>query len=136
MNLKAKCSETATMSSYLTILELIARVRLGKEVEQWLSYVQEAESAFIRWLSIGKDKNQFIVTYFESFDEGDEGFHDVHEFSVLDPEDAPYGTGYEFDSVEEALAFATEAYGASIDKFVAGGMIYTEYAKHFLHPPM
>ncbi|MBT9393694.1 hypothetical protein KLP40_11015 [Hymenobacter sp. NST-14] len=118
------------MSHYLAASELTARLHLGKEVEQWLSHEQEAEYTFIRWMVLSKNKNQFIVTYFESFDEGDEDFHDVHEFSVLDPEDAPYGVTHEFDSVEEALAFAVEAYGAAIDKFVTGGMIQNEYAKH------
>ncbi|KUG07918.1 hypothetical protein [Solirubrum puertoriconensis] len=122
------------MSTYLSTAELKARVHLGKEVEQWLSYEQEAEYSFIRWLSIGKDRSQFTITYFESLDEGDQDFHDVHEFSVLDPEDAPYGVTHEFYSVEDALSFAAEAYGASADKFVAGGMIYTEYAKHLLQP--
>jgi hypothetical protein len=120
----------ATVSTYLSTAELEARLHLGKGAEQWLSYVQESEYAFIRWLSIDKDRSQFTVTYFKSFDEGDEGFHDVHEFSVLDPEEAPYGVTHEFNSAVEAIAFVVETYGASADKFVASGMIQDEYAKH------
>ncbi|WP_044002232.1 hypothetical protein [Hymenobacter swuensis] len=118
------------MSTYLSTPELIARVHLGKEVEQWLSYEKNKEYAFIRWLVIGREKDQFTVTYYESFDEGDEDFYDVSEFSVLDPEDTPYGITHEFDSVEKVLVFAVTTYGASADKFVAGGMIQEEYIKH------
>ncbi|HEX8350367.1 MAG TPA: hypothetical protein VF598_10425 [Hymenobacter sp.] len=118
------------MVLYLSSLELIARVHLGKEVEQWLSYYHEADYVVIRWLVIGKDQGQFTVAYHESFDEGDAYFHDVHEFSALDPDED--GTTHMFDSVEEAVAFATENYGAAADKFVAGGMIQQEYTKHLL----
>ncbi len=120
------------MALYLSPQELIARVHLGKEVEQWLSHYNEADYTVIRWISTAKEEGQFGVTYFESFDEGDEEFHDVHEFSVIDPEDEPYGTTHLFDSVEAAVAFAIENYGASAEKFVASGMIYQEYAKHLL----
>ncbi|WP_324674641.1 hypothetical protein [Hymenobacter sp. GOD-10R] len=115
------------MALYLSSLELVARVHLGKEVEQWLSYYREADYTVIRWLIIYKDESQFTVAYHESFDEGDEGFHDVYEFSALDPDD---DTTHSFDSVEEAVAFAIENYGAAADRFVAGGMIQEEYAKY------
>jgi len=115
---------------YLNASELTARIRLGKAVEQWLSYEREADYSFIKWLTVNGNSKQFTVTYLESFDEGDSDFQDVYEFSVLDPEDAPYGIINEFDSIEDALAFAVEAYGAATDKFVAGGMIQQEYANH------
>ncbi|MET4107195.1 hypothetical protein [Hymenobacter sp. UYP22] len=118
------------MSTYLYPAELKARVHLGKEIEQWLSYVQETEYSYIRWLSISKDGNQFTVTYFESVDEGDEDFYDVYEFSALDSDEFPDGALNEFNSVEDAVAFAVETYGASADKFLASGMIQDEYSKH------
>ena len=121
------------MALYLSPQELIARVRLGKKAEQWLSCFNEADYTVIRWISVAKEEGQFDVTYFESFDEGDENFHDVHEFSVIDPENEPYGITHLFDSVEAAVAFAIENYGASAEKFVASGMIYQEYAKHLLN---
>ncbi|WP_143164215.1 hypothetical protein [Hymenobacter daecheongensis] len=120
------------MASYPSPQELIARVHLGKEVEQWLSHYNEADYTVIRWISVAKEEGQFGVTYFESFDEGDEEFHDVHEFSVIDPENEPCGTTHLFDSIEAVVAFAIENYGASAEKFVASGMIYQEYAKHLL----
>jgi hypothetical protein len=118
------------MFTYLSVSELVARVHLRKDVEQWLSYTQETEYAYIRWLVIGRDKNLFSVIYHESFDEGNEDVYDVYEFSVLDPEDTPYGVSHEFNSIEDAVAFAIKTYGASADKFVAAGMIQEEYAKY------
>lgn len=120
------------MAFYLSPQELIARVHLGKQDEQWLSYFNEADYTVIKWISVAEEDGQFGVTYFESFDEGDEDFHDVHEFSVIDPKDEPYGTTHLFDSVEAAVAFATESYGASADRFVASGMIGKEYKKYLL----
>ena len=121
------------MALYLSPQELIARVRLGKKAEQWLSCFNEADYTVIRWISVAKEEGQFDVTYFESFDEGDENFHDVHEFSVIDPDNEPYDITHLFDSVEAAVALAIENYGASAEKFVASGMIYQEYAKHLLN---
>ena len=121
------------MVLYLSHQELIARVHVGKEAEQWLSCFNEADYTVIRWISVAKEEGQFGVTYFESFNEGDENFHDVHEFSVIDPENEPHGITHLFDSVEAVVAFAVENYDASAEKFVASGMIYQEYAKHLLH---
>lgn len=119
------------MIQYLSPLEVLARVHHGKDVEQWLSYTPQADFALIRWLNLSVDRAQtYDLTYFESFDEGEEGSTDVREFSVLDPENAPYGTTHSFGSVEEAIAFAIETYGASAEKFVAAGMLSVEYAQH------
>ncbi|MFD1469378.1 hypothetical protein ACFQ48_14195 [Hymenobacter caeli] len=123
------------MTLYLTPQELLARVHIGKPVEQWLSYVREADYTVIKWIVIDHEENQFSLTYLESFDEGDEEFYDVHEFSVTDPEDEPYGTTHLFDSVEAAVTFAIENYGASADKFVAFAMIEKEYQKYLLERP-
>jgi hypothetical protein len=35
-----------------------------------------------------------------------------------------------FDSAEDAVHFAVEQHGASIDKFVAGSLINEEYARY------
>lgn len=120
------------MALYLSPQELIARVHLGKEVEQWLSYYNEADYTVIRWISVGTEEGQFGVTYFESFDEGDEDFHDVHEFSVIDPEESLHGVTHSFETVEAAVTFAAEQYGASTDRFVAFGMLSEEYRKYLL----
>jgi len=116
------------MAFYLPSLELIARLHLGKQVEQWLSYQQKAEYGVIRWLSLYRDKaHTYVVLYIESFDDGDEHNHDVHEFSTVDPDD--FGVAHHFHSAEEAVAYACACYGASADKFVTAGMINEEYAQ-------
>jgi hypothetical protein len=80
-----------------------------------------------------KKRGNISVTYLESLHEGDGDFHDVHEFGVLDPKNEPFGTMHLFDSVEASVAFAMEKYGASADRFVAGGMICQEYEKYLLN---
>jgi hypothetical protein len=120
------------MALYLSPQELIARVHLGKPVEQWLSHVHEADYTVIKWISLDGEEKQFGLTYFESFDEGEDGFYDVHEFSVINPEDEPFGVTHIFETVEAAVAFAVSNYGASAEKFAAFGMIAEEYRKHLL----
>ncbi|SFQ83317.1 hypothetical protein [Hymenobacter arizonensis] len=117
------------MALYLSRLELQARLHLGKEAEQWLGHADEGEYTVIKWLYLAQeDRHQYSVTYMESFDEGDEDWQHVPEFSLLDP-DAEENTA--FDSVEEAVAYAVQTYGASPDRFVAGGMLAEEYARYW-----
>ena len=115
------------MSFYLTKPELLARIRLGKEAAQWLGHVDEADYSIIKWLTVGKTGSQYYVLYQESFDEGDEEFCDIIEFSLVDPDADEEDT---FDSAEDAVNFAVEQHGASIDQFVAGSMINEEYARY------
>ncbi len=115
------------MSFYLTKPELLARIRLGKEVAQWLGHVDEADYTIIKWLTIGKTGNQYYVLYQESFDDGDEEFCDIAEFSLVDPDADEEAS---FDSAEDAVDFAIEQHGTSSDKFVAGSMIGEEYARY------
>jgi len=116
------------MSIYLAKPELLARIRLGKEVTQWLGHVDEADYTIIKWLAVGRTGNQYYVFYNESFDEGDNDFGGVIEFTAVDP-DAD-DTEASFNSAEDAINFTVEQHGASIDKFVAGSMINKEYARY------
>ncbi|WP_324680302.1 hypothetical protein [Hymenobacter sp. GOD-10R] len=116
------------MAFYLSSLEVLARLHRGKQVEQWLSYHQEAAYGVIRWLSLYRDKaHTYTVLYVESFDDGDEHDHNVHEFSTVDPDE--FGVAHSFHSAEEAVAYACTYDGASADKFVTAGMINEEYAQ-------
>jgi len=117
------------MTRYLNSFELTARLHIGKEVEQWLGHVEETDYTVIKWLYIAKETPQrYVVCYVESFDEGDEEWHQVAEFSLLDPDKEV--THY-FASVEEALTFASQTYGASIERFIPGGMMSAEYASYW-----
>ena len=117
------------MALYLSPLELQARVHAGKEVEQWLSHAEEGEYTVIKWLYLAQEaQDQYSVNYLESFDEGDEEWQNVPEFSLLDP-DAENSIA--FDSVKEAVAYAVQTYGASPDRFIPGGMLAEEYARYW-----
>ena len=117
------------MALYLSRLELQARLHLGKEAEQWLGHTDAGDYTAIRWLYlVQEDRRRYSVTYMESFDEGDEDWQQVPEFSLLDP-DAEESMA--FDSVEEAVVYAVQTYGASPDRFVPGGMLAEEYARYW-----
>jgi hypothetical protein len=116
------------MTRYLSPLELTARVRLDKEVHQWLGHSEEADYTVLRWLYLNKDKQQYTVSYVESFDEGSEEWTDVTEFSYLDPDEV---IEHSFASVEEAVEFAVQTYAASTERFLPGGMLYTEYLAYW-----
>ncbi|MBJ6108343.1 hypothetical protein JAO73_04930 [Hymenobacter sp. BT523] len=117
------------MALYLSRLELKARVHAGKEVEQWLGHADEGEYTVIKWLYIAPaEGHQYSVTYLESFDEGDAEWQLVPEFSLLDPDADESAV---FDSVEEAVAYAVQTYGALPDRFIPGGMLAEEYARYW-----
>lgn len=117
---------------YLNEDQVISRLKLGKPVEQWLGTNEEVEYTVLKWLRIDKERNNtFTVAYFECFDEGDEDFADIYEFSMLDP-DEPFGLLKKFDSVNEALTFSIDTYRASFVKFVSGGMIQEEYLGYLI----
>lgn len=116
---------------YLSRLELQARIHTGKEVEQWLGHADEGAYTVIKWLYLAQaDRHHYSVTYLESFDEGDDHWQNVPEFSLLDPDAEERAA---FDSVAEAVAYAVQRYGASPDRFVPGGMLTGEYARYWQH---
>jgi hypothetical protein len=116
------------MARYLSPLELTSRVRLDKEVHQWLGHSEKADYTVLRWLYISKDKQQYTVNYIESFDDGSEEWTDVTEFSHLYPDEE---VEHSFTSVEEAVEFAIQTYAASRERFLPGGMLYTEYLDYW-----
>ncbi|QKG57047.1 hypothetical protein GKZ68_10650 [Hymenobacter sp. BRD128] len=116
------------MALYLSPLELTARLHLGKEVHQWLGYFAEDDYIVLRWLYIAKNKQQYTVCYVESFDEGDEEWTDVTEFSHLDPDEA---IEHSFASVEEAVEFAIQTYAGSREGFIPGGLLHAEYLAYW-----
>lgn len=117
------------MALYLSRLELQARLHIGKEVEQWLGHTNEDDYTVIKWIYLAQeDRHRYSVNYVESFDEGDEHWQQVPEFSLLDPDAEEQAV---FDSVEEAVDFAVHTYGAAPDRFIPGGMLAAEYATYW-----
>jgi hypothetical protein len=121
------CLNFLAIALYLSLVELYARLHASKSVEQWLGYAKDGDETVLHWLCIAAGRRQYSVTYLESFDEGDADWLDVAAFSLVDP-DAEIGPT--FDSVEEAVAFAVNTHSASLERFVAGGMIQQEYANY------
>ncbi|MCS3556468.1 MULTISPECIES: hypothetical protein [unclassified Sphingobacterium] len=115
------------MKQYLTEEQIKTNLRLGKSLEQWIGFFEQDDYTILRWLRIDKEKNQvYSVTYFESFDEGNENFLDIYEFSLVDP-DEPFGVINTFASTDEAMQFATLKYSASSFKYITAGTIQEEY---------
>jgi len=111
---------------YLMNEQLRANLSVGKAVEQWLSPRQHENYVALRYLTIYKERNgTYSTSYIECFDDGDENFIDIGEFSALHPDEpAVLNT---FDAIGEALQFVLDTYNATMDKFVAAGMIQEEY---------
>ncbi|RZA00250.1 MAG: hypothetical protein EOP47_14525 [Sphingobacteriaceae bacterium] len=111
---------------YLTTQQAETLLSLGKSIEQWLSSEKKDDYIILKWLRIDKEKDStYSVSYIECFDDGDNSFTDIYEFSPLDP-DEEYVIKI-FGSAQEALEYAIISYSASIDKFVSAGMIQEEY---------
>ena len=117
------------MGYYLMTEQLKSRLNVGGAIDQWLGTYEEEREVIIKWINIFSDKDGYHVLFIESYDEGDEDFVDVVSFSAVDP-DGTYGVLNTFDTSEEVIKFVMEEYGASADKFVAGGMIQEEYIKY------
>ena len=115
------------MAKHLPSEQLISLLRIGKPVEQWLNHEDKGKYTILKWLRIDKERDStYSVAYCESFDEGNENFLDIYEFSLLNP-DEPYGVIDTFDSLEKVLDFSIRNYNASEEKFVSAGMIQDEY---------
>jgi hypothetical protein len=121
---------------YLLKEQLISALSLGKPVEQWLKVNRDnAGYTIITWLRIDKEKNgTFSVSYFEIFDEGDEGFLDIYEFSPLNP-DEPFGVIENFPEYDQALSYSYKKHNAKLDKFVSAGVIQEEYKNYLKTRP-
>ncbi len=113
---------------YLLKGQVDQQLAAGRVIEQWLGHSNHEDYRIIKWLRIDKEKSsECSVTYFESFDEGNNDFLDVYEFSPLDP-DKPYGEISTFETKEMALECAANNYGADIEKYVGDGLIQDVYA--------
>ena len=115
---------------YLSEELLLQYLKLGKPVEQWLGSENRSDYTIIKWLRIEREKNgNYSVVFFEAFDEGNEDFLDIYEFSSTDP-DIPYGKIDSFEDSNEALVYTLVEYGCKKDRFVNAGMIQEEYREY------
>ncbi len=112
---------------HLTVDEAFNSLTKGIAIEQWIKDYAELNYVVIEWLRVDKEKdNSYSVAFFRCFDEGEEDFFDVYEFSQIDP-NLPYGLIQNFTSAEEAISFAIINYHCYGDKFINAGLIQDEY---------
>lgn len=115
---------------YLDFEQVKTNLSLGKSIEQWLGFEKKDDYVVLKWISIIREKaGKYSTVYIECFDEGNEDFLDIYEFSMIDP-DEPYGVINEFQNYDEAIEFAIVEYGASKERFVNSGMIQEEYLNY------
>lgn len=120
------------MDRYVDQSLLVARLRAGRSLEQWLGTRIVESEVVIHWLQLNREPDgQYSITRFEVYDEGNEELHDVHEFSPVGV-DEPYGATTLFESPEETLAAAQDRFGAKPDRFVSKGIVQDEYADYVL----
>ncbi|TGE09437.1 hypothetical protein [Hymenobacter fodinae] len=120
------------MGRYLVSTQAKTRLSLGKPIAQFL-LPKEGDEVILRWVSIDSgEEKAYCVAYHEVFDEGEEDFTDIVEFTTALDENGEEVDSIttEFDTIEEALTFANTEYGALADKYVAESMIGSEYADY------
>jgi hypothetical protein len=118
------------MARHLSEIQARTRLSLGKSIGQFLSRQDEADYAIIKWLTVnhGGDEKAYSIYYCEVIDEGPENSLDLVELTPVDPDESPVVN--EFDTIEEALAFAVATYGALSHKYVTEGLVNDEYADY------
>jgi hypothetical protein len=143
------------MTRHLAPPLIRAALNLGTYLEQFLGGFVVNGLPAIRWIMLQKgaddddfdddedefeeddagededdgDEDAFILKYFEVYDEGDEQWADVYDFSPVsgDPDDDEPAARHRLATLEEALALAVERYGADPARFVNQTMIGHEY---------
>jgi len=113
---------------YLTEYNIRSALNRGKFVEQFLGGNSTGEYPTIRRLVLSLRREQFRLTYYETYDGGSDTLHDVYVFSPVAPDEAP--PEHTFDTLEEALAHANSVYSASHERWVNQSVVQDEYADY------
>ena len=120
------------MTRHLIEPHLRSALDRGKSVEQFLGgSVWEGEPV-VRWIEIRQDSDEFVLSFYQVYDEGSEEWLDLYEFqpAMEDPdEDCVEHT---FATLDAALAFASAQYGVDPARFVNEGVIQDEYRDYLL----
>jgi hypothetical protein len=118
---------------YLGDLDVKMNLAAGRDVEQLLPERYEMNQLIIRYISLERNRsNGWTTRLCEVFDNGNPDFIDIYEFEAVDP-DFPFGEEWIFDSIEGAITFAKENFGAASDRYVNRGLIQDEYKGRY-HP--
>lgn len=108
----------------------MTRLSLGRSVAQFLSAQSEADYTVLKWLSISKggEEKAYSIYYSEVLSDEEESGLDLMALAPVDYDNDPVIT--EFNTIEEALVFAAETYGALAHKYVAESAINEEYISY------
>jgi hypothetical protein len=109
--------------NYLHQSQVISFCNAGKSIEQFIQTAWEDEFRTFEWLTIEKNKEQYILTFHCVFDERDEGCKDIYNFSYVEPDEL-HGTELLFsNNIEEVLEFAKTKYDTKDDKYLPFGYL-------------
>ena len=114
---------------YLQGMHLDYAISAGKTVEQFLGAFERDGDQAIRYLTIRKQGERFWLHNHEVYDEGSEDYLDLYAFEYLEmPEDRfePFPT--EFNTMEDALRYASAEFGADSRRWVNKGVVQDEYS--------
>jgi len=118
---------------YLHGMHLEYTIRNGKTVEQFLGGFDHAGEKAVRYLTIRRQGEEFWLHNHEIYDEGSLDYLDIYAFEYLDmPESRFEPYPIKFNSMEDALRYATSEFGASEDRWVNKGVVQSEYGDYLL----
>ncbi|WP_420127915.1 hypothetical protein [Longimicrobium sp.] len=116
------------MTRYLLLPYVRSALNRGGSVEQFLGGFQHDGEPAIRWIALRQEEDAVVLSVYEAYDEGGEDWLDVYAFQpVGDSDEFGLAAEHHLSTVDEAIAFAVERYGASPDRFVNGSMVQDEY---------
>lgn len=126
------------MRRHLTPSEATAALLRGASVQQFLGFADRKDGrATLKYLEISPREDKVVIYAQHVFDDGNDNFFDVGEFTPVEEWD-PFDDGGNFlggedpsklvcASATEALTHAATHLGASPDRWVNSGMVDAEY---------
>lgn len=125
-------------SLYLAPDELALALRTNKAIEQLVGHQDEKGYRVLEWLRLETvDRGRVAVSKFTVFDDGSDDFLDIYEFEPVNP-DSVFDEPAEFESTDDAIAFATSELKADPSQFVRGGdiqLVYSNFLTKHGPPP-
>ena len=126
--LNTNCSAKKMGKRYLYGMHLDYAIRNGKTVEQFLGGFCHGEDKAIRYLTIRKQGEEFWLHNHEVYDEGNADYLDLYAFEYVGiPDDRFEPFPIKFNSMEDALSYATSEFGAKPEGWVNKGVAQDEY---------
>lgn len=115
---------------YLSGMHLEYAIRHGKTIEQFLGGFEHNGEKAVRYLSIRKKDEESWLILHDLFDQGTADLADLYNFEYLDlPENRWEPYPLKFTEPNDALRYAQEKFGASLDRRVNSGVVQTEYSE-------